>query len=111
MSSTSISGTCARRWTGRSAGTACRPCVASDTASSTGRSTRMTFPLRLRLTLAFGLSVALVLAGLAVFLYLRLDAELQHGLDLDLRSRAGLIAAAGANHGPVTVDSARSLID
>jgi two-component system OmpR family sensor kinase len=71
----------------------------------------MRLPLRLRVSLAFAVSVAAVLAGLGVFVYLRLGAELQHEVDLDLRSRAGLITAAAADRGVVTLDAHGSLID
>ena len=68
-------------------------------------------PLRLRITLAFASSVAVVLAGLGVFLHLRLGSELQHGIDLELRSRAGVIASALSSHGAVPVNAGRPVID
>jgi two-component system OmpR family sensor kinase len=70
-----------------------------------------TLPLRLRLTLAFALSVAVVLAALGVFVYSRLGAELQHGIDLELRSRAGVITSALAKQDPIPINAGRSVID
>jgi two-component system, OmpR family, sensor kinase len=67
--------------------------------------------LRVRLTLAFGVSMTVVLAGLAVFLYVRLGAELQRSVDMELRSRAATIAAALRDRGPVPVNSGSSVID
>jgi signal transduction histidine kinase len=67
--------------------------------------------LRLRLTLAFAASMAVVLAGLAVFLYARLGTDLQNNIDLGLRARAGAIAAALKDRDPAPVDAARSVID
>lgn len=73
--------------------------------------TRRAVGLRLRLTLAFAASMAVVLAGLAVFLYARFSAELQRNIDLELRSRAGVITAALTDRNPAPVDAARSVID
>lgn len=73
--------------------------------------TRRALALRRRLTLAFAGSMAVVLAGLAVFLYGRLSTDLQNNIDLGLRSRAGAIAAALADRDPAPVDSAHSVID
>ena len=81
------------------------------TASMTAMRSPASLPLRLRVTLAFALSVALVLAGLGVFLYFRLGAELRHGVDLELRSRSGVITAALRDRGPVPIDASRSVID
>src|SRR5206468_1745196 len=86
-------------------------CAALVTASMTAMPTLANLPLRLRVTLAFALSVALVLAGLGVFIYLRLGAELRHGVDLELRSRSGVIIAALRERGPVPVNASRSVID
>src|SRR5690349_18905346 len=104
-SSTSTSPTCARR----SAAARWKPCVAPATGWRT--TTMRTLPLRVRLALAFALSVAVVLAGLAVFLYARLGAELQHGIDLALRSRAGAITSALDASGPLPINARGSVID
>jgi two-component system, OmpR family, sensor kinase len=45
-------------------------------------------PIRLRLTLVFTLAMALVLAGAAWFLYLRVGSDLAAGIDQSLRARA-----------------------
>lgn len=73
--------------------------------------TRRALSLRVRLTAAFTGSMAVVLAGLAVFLYARLESELQRNIDLELRSRAGVITAAVTDRNPAPVDAARSVID
>lgn len=73
--------------------------------------TRKALALRRRLTLAFATSMAMVLAALAVFLYARLNTDLQNNIDLGLRSRAGAIAAALADRDPAPVDAAHSVID
>src|SRR4051794_19559238 len=72
---------------------------------------RRAVALRLRLTLVFAGSMAVVLAGLAVFLYARLGTDLQNNIDLGLRARAGAIAAALSDRDPAPVSSARSVID
>ncbi|MEO8291984.1 MAG: ATP-binding protein [Actinomycetota bacterium] len=58
----------------------------------------MRLPLRLRITLAFAVGMAAVLAFLGAFLYLRLGAELRGSIDAGLRSRAQVIEA-GAGRG------------
>ena len=68
-------------------------------------------PLRLRLTLAFALCMATVLSALGGFLYVRLGAELLGGIDLELRSRGGVIVSALSELGPVPIDAGRKLID
>jgi two-component system, OmpR family, sensor kinase len=50
-------------------------------------------PIRLRVTLAFTAAMALVLAAVGLFLYLRLEAQLDESIDNGLRSRAGEVAA------------------
>ena len=73
--------------------------------------TRRALGLRLRLTLAFAASMAVVLAGLAVFLYARLGSELQRNIDLELRSRAaGVASAVQRNQDPAPIGYAQ-LID
>ena len=72
---------------------------------------RKSLPLRLRVALAFALSVAVVLAGLAVFLYARLGTELQRSIDLALRSRAAAITSAIAAQGPIPMNARSSVID
>ena len=50
-------------------------------------------PLRLRVTLVFAGVMAVVLAGVGLFLYLRLGAEIDHTIEESLRSRAGDVSA------------------
>jgi heavy metal sensor kinase len=50
-------------------------------------------PVRLRLTLAFAGVMALVLAAVGAFLYLRFENDLRASVDQGLRSRAGDVAA------------------
>jgi len=72
---------------------------------------RTRLPLRLRLTLAFTLSMTIVLAALGAFLYERMGAELLHGIDMDLRGRAGVIVSALSQRGQAPISSGRTLID
>jgi heavy metal sensor kinase len=50
-------------------------------------------PIRVRLTAAFALTMAVVLAGTGAFLYLRLESALTGTLDASLRSRAQDVAS------------------
>src|SRR5215208_1127131 len=50
-------------------------------------------PVRVRVTAAFAIVMALVLGATGLFLYLRLEAELDESLAAGLRSRAGDVAA------------------
>ena len=50
-------------------------------------------PIRLRVTLAFAGVMAVVLAGVGLFLYLRFEAQLNHSIDQGLRSRATEVSA------------------
>lgn len=45
-------------------------------------------PVKLRVTLVFGVVMATVLVGTGLFLYLRLESELDRSIDSDLQSRA-----------------------
>ncbi|MDP9343414.1 MAG: HAMP domain-containing histidine kinase [Actinomycetota bacterium] len=67
--------------------------------------------LRLRLTLAFAVGMAVVLAALGAFLYVRMGATLLQSVDLDLRSRAGLTLPALKPNGPLPVATGHKLID
>ncbi len=57
----------------------------------------MRLPIRLRLALAFAVGMAVVLACLGAFLYVRLGAQLLSSIDLGLRSRAQIVQAAVAD--------------
>ncbi len=50
-------------------------------------------PIRVRVTLAFAGVMAVVLAGMCLFLYLRFETQLDHTLDHGLRSRAQEVQA------------------
>lgn len=54
-------------------------------------------PIRLRVTAAFALAMAVVLAGTALFVYLRLSSHLSTALDRELRVRAQDLAAIAAD--------------
>jgi two-component system, OmpR family, sensor kinase len=72
----------------------------------------MRVPLRLRLTLAFAVAMAVVLSALGTFLYVRLGAELLRSIDMGLRPRAEVIAAGlGQNGGDGFTEPANDLID
>jgi two-component system OmpR family sensor kinase len=68
-------------------------------------------PIRLRLTLAFALVLAVVLGATGAFVYLRMENELDNSIDQGLRSRASDLVAlvrqsdealAEAGHSPLT---------
>jgi heavy metal sensor kinase len=50
-------------------------------------------PIRLRVTLVFSAVMAVVLAGTGLFLYLRLESQLNRDIDQDLHSRAAQLKA------------------
>ena len=50
-------------------------------------------PIRLRVTLVFSAVMAVVLAGTGLFLYLRLESQLNRDIDQDLHSRAAQLTA------------------
>jgi two-component system, OmpR family, sensor kinase len=54
-------------------------------------------PIRLRVTLAFGLVSAIVLAALGAFVYARFDAELSEQIDQSLRTHGDDVASLVAN--------------
>jgi two-component system, OmpR family, sensor kinase len=54
-------------------------------------------PIRVRLTAAFAVAMLLVLTGAALFVYLRLRADLDDAVDAELRSRATAIAGRPAD--------------
>jgi two-component system, OmpR family, sensor kinase len=56
-------------------------------------------PIRVRLTAAFALATMLVLVGAALFVYLRLSADLDEAVDAGLRTRAAAIATAARGPG------------
>jgi signal transduction histidine kinase len=72
----------------------------------------MHLPLRLRLTLAFSVGMALVLLGLGTYGYLRIGADLEASVDAGLRSRAQvLVDAASSSQAAEVVAANGKLID
>jgi len=68
-------------------------------------------PLRLRLTLAFALGMALLLSALGGFVYWRVAHDLLASVDLGLRGRAQVITGAIDNQASDLTRSAGDLID
>jgi two-component system OmpR family sensor kinase len=66
-------------------------------------------PIRLRLTLAFAAAMAVLLAAMGLFLYVRLSASLDRTIDQSLRGRAGDIAALVRQGGPHLAERNESL--
>ena len=56
-------------------------------------------PIRVRVTLAFAVVMAIVIGALALFIYLRLQNELNRTIDQGLRSRGGDVGALVARSG------------
>src|SRR5207302_5280867 len=71
----------------------------------------MRIPLRLRLTAVFALGMALVLAGLGAFLYVRLASDITGSIDLGLRSRAQVLVDGMAGGAAPGVGSTGALVD
>src|ERR1700730_1561410 len=90
-SSMSTCGTCGRRSTGRSARIRWKRCGAPDTAC--GGIPPMRLPIRLRLTIVFTLTMAVLLTVTGGFLYFRLGAEMLRTVDTALLSQADAVAA------------------
>ena len=63
-------------------------------------STVRRIPIRIRVTLAFAAVMALVLGAVGLFLYFRLEAQLDHSIDQGLRSRAEDVSALVRASGP-----------
>src|SRR5436190_15297490 len=99
-------GTSARRWTGPSGARRSRPCAASATGWG-----RAEVSLRARLTMGFAAGMAVVLAGLALFVNWRVEHDLTAGIDMDLRSRGQVIVGAVRANAPDLVVAEGSLID
>jgi signal transduction histidine kinase len=69
-------------------------------------------PIRVRVTGAFALAMAVVLAGTALFLYLRLGSDLATALDRELRVRAqDLAVVAGDPHASLARAAATRFIE
>src|SRR5258705_10002325 len=90
---------CARRSTARSDGRRSTPSAAQATGSE--MMPRVRIPIKFWVTAAFSVSVACVIAGLSVFVYLRTGADLLKTIDAGLRSRAEVLAATVQHGHPV----------
>src|SRR5258705_8260153 len=88
--STSMSATSGKRSTGPSGIPLWRPSEAWATVYAT--STWMHLPLKLRLTLVFGVGMAVVFVGLGTYGYRRVEADLLASVDAGLRPRAQALA-------------------
>jgi signal transduction histidine kinase len=65
----------------------------------------MRLPLRIRVTLASAVSIALILGGLSFFVYARLQAELLRAADAGLRARAEAVASGVGQRGSTGFDA------
>jgi two-component system, OmpR family, sensor kinase len=68
-------------------------------------------PIRHRLTLAFGTSAAIIVAGLSVFVYTQTASGLLATIDANLNSRADLLVSGVKDDGPAQVNVRRELIE
>jgi two-component system, OmpR family, sensor kinase len=65
----------------------------------------MRLPLRVRVTLASAVSMALILGALSFFVYTRLEAELVRAADAGLRARAEAVASVTGRHDSAGFDA------
>jgi signal transduction histidine kinase len=65
----------------------------------------MRLPLRVRVTLASAVSMALILSALSFFVYTRLEAELVRAADAGLRARAEAVASVTGRHDSAGFDA------
>jgi signal transduction histidine kinase len=68
-------------------------------------------PIRYRLSIAFGASAAVVIAGLSTFIYTQTGSNLLDTIDADLNSRAVLLVADVRDDGPAQVSVRQALIE
>jgi two-component system, OmpR family, sensor kinase len=68
-------------------------------------------PIRYRLSIAFGASVAVVVAGLSIFVYAQTASGLLATIDADLTTRADLLVTGVRDDGPAQVNVRRALIE
>jgi len=68
-------------------------------------------PIKARLTAAFAVSLAAVIGGLSVFVYVRVGGDLLSTIDAGLRSRAELVASDVRHRGPALVRIEPTLIE
>jgi two-component system OmpR family sensor kinase len=72
---------------------------------------RASLPIKARLTVAFAASMAVVLAGLGVFVYQRTGSDLLDTINAGLRSRAELLATDIQHRGPALANVEPTLIE
>src|SRR5215471_21387534 len=108
-SSTSTSARSAARSTVPSSGLRWRRSVAWVTGSEMTR--WATLPIRYRLSIMFGASAAVVVAGLSVFVYTQTAANLLATVDSGLSSRAGILASDVRDDSPAQVSVEPTLIE
>jgi two-component system, OmpR family, sensor kinase len=68
-------------------------------------------PIRHRLTIAFGASAAIVVAGFSVFVYTQTGSDLLATIDANLNSRADLLVSGVKDDGAAQVNVRRELIE
>ena len=68
-------------------------------------------PIRYRLAITFGASVAVVVAGLSVFVYSQTGSSLLATIDANLNSRAALLVSSVKDDGPAQVNVRPELIE
>ena len=68
-------------------------------------------PIRYRLSIAFGASVAVVVTGLSIFVYAQTGSSLLAAVDASLTSRADLLAPGVRDDGPAQVSVEPTLIE
>ena len=61
-------------------------------------------PIRYRLSIAFGASAAVVVAGLSIFVYMQTGSSLLATIDANLSSRAALLVSSVKDDGPAQVN-------
>src|SRR5438105_13372876 len=68
-------------------------------------------PLRLRLTLVFGVAMAAVLVAVGTFVYWRTSSDLLDAIDAGIRYRAEILVRDVRDHGPALADVGSNLIE
>jgi hypothetical protein len=68
-------------------------------------------PIRYRLSITFGASAAVVVAGLSIFVYAQTGSSLLTAVDAKLNSRAALLVADVRDDGPAQVNVGRAVIE
>src|SRR6266571_1496333 len=100
---------CATKSTAPSARPPSKPSAASAIGSQMTRWARL--PIKGRLTAAFAASMAVVIGGLSVFVYLRTGTDLLNTIEAGLSSRAELLASDLQHRGPALANVKPPLIE